>query len=148
METKKSKKKGMDLLTAVEQVVEFSKGSHLNEEFFKKAAKPLKFISEKMELTKEQSIMMALFIDNSNDSSITVSNFAKHLDCSMTKIIRLMNDVDGLEQKGLVLCSRDRQSVSYRVPLEVVEAFKHNEKYTPHEYIDLTWRASTIYLPG
>ena len=129
METKKSKKKGMDLLTAVEQVVEFSKGSHLNEEFFKNAAKPLKFISEKMELTKEQSIMMALFIDNSSDSSITVSDFAKHLDCSMTKIIRLMNDVDGLEQKGLVLCSRDRQSVSYRVPLDVVEAFKHNVKY-------------------
>ena len=138
METKKSKKKGMDLLTAVEQVVEFSKGSHLNEEFFKKAAKPLKFISEKMELTKEQSVMMSLFIDNSNDSSITVSDFAKHMDCSMTKIIRLMNDVDGLEQKGLVLCSRDRKSVSYRVPLEVVEAFKHNEKYAPREYHDLT----------
>ena len=138
MEAKKKNTRKMDLLLAVEQVVELSKGSHLNEEFFKKAAKPLKFISEKMELTKEQSIMMALFIDNSNDSSITVSNFAKHLDCSMTKIIRLMNDVDGLEQKGLVLCSRDRQSVSYRVPLEVVEAFKHNEKYTPREYIDLT----------
>ena len=138
METKKRTTRKMDLLTAVEQVVELSKGSHLNEEFFKKAAKPLKFISEKMELTKEQSVMMSLFIDNSNDSSITVSDFAKHLDCSMTKIIRLMNDVDGLEQKGLVLCSRDRQSVSYRVPLDVVEAFKHNEKYTPREYFDLT----------
>lgn len=96
METKKSKKKGMDLLTAVEQVVEFSKGSHLNEEFFKKAAKPLKFISKKMELTKEQSVMMSLFIDNSNDSSITVSDFARGRSRRSSTALRPLN----LNKKG------------------------------------------------
>ncbi|MBR4147363.1 MAG: ATP-binding protein [Bacteroidales bacterium] len=139
METKKRTTHKLDLLTAVEQVVELSKESHLDEEFFKKAAKPLKFISEKMELTKEQSLMLALFIDNSENSSITISDFAKHFQCSTTRIIRSMNDVDELVRKGFVLCSRNRRrNVSYRVPMDVVEAFKHNEKYTPREYFDLT----------
>ena len=138
METKKRNIKKMDLLTAVEQIVELSKGSHLDAEFFKKAARPLKVISEKMELTKEQSLMLSLFIDNSEDPSITISDFAKHLECSTTRIIRSMNDVDELVRKGFVLCSRNRRSISYRVPLDVVEAFKHNEKYTPRQYYDLS----------
>ena len=138
METKKRNTKKLDLLTAVEQVVELSKGSHLDDDFFKKAAKPLKYISEKLELTKEQSLMMALFIDNSEDTCIHINDFAKHLDCSTTRIIRTMNDIDELAHKGFVLCSRDRHNISYRVPMDVVEAFKHNEKYAPREYYDLT----------
>lgn len=138
METKKRNTKKMNLLTAVEQVVELSKGSHLDDDFFKKAAKPLKYISEKLELTKEQSLMMALFIDNSEDTCIHINDFAKHLDCSTTRIIRTMNDIDELAHKGFILCSRDRHNISYRVPMDVVEAFKHNEKYAPREYYDLT----------
>ena len=137
METKKRTTRKLDLLTAVEQVVELSKGSHLDAEFFKKAAKPLKVISEKMELTKEQSIMVALFIDNSNDSSIRISDFARHLECSTTRVIRLMSDIDELERRGLVCCCRERSGVTYRVPWEVVEAFKHNERYTPLDYSGL-----------
>ena len=53
METKKRTTRKLDLLTAVEKVVELSIGSHLDAEFFKKAAKPLKFISEKMELINQ-----------------------------------------------------------------------------------------------
>ena len=137
METKKRTTRKMDLLTAVEKIVELSKGSHLDAEFFKKAARPLKFISEKMELTKEQSIMVALFIDNSNDPSIRISDFARHLECSTTRVIRLMSDIDELERRGLVCCCRERSGITYRVPWDVVEAFKHNEKYTPRDYSGL-----------
>ena len=127
METKKTKKKGMDLLSAVEQIVELSKGSHLDAEFFKKAAKPLKFISEKMELTKEQSVMMSLFIDNSSDTSIRISDFAEKVECSTTRILRFMTDVDELANKGLIYTCRERKGISYRVPLDVIDAFKRNE---------------------
>ena len=128
----------MDLLTAVEQIVELSKNSHLNAEFFKKAAKPIKHLSEILELTEDQAVMMAVFIDNSSDTSIKVSDFASHFDCSTTRVIRLMSDVDELEKRGLVLCSRDRSGLTYRVPLDVIEAFKRNEKYKPRDCSGLT----------
>ncbi|MBR5911900.1 MAG: ATP-binding protein [Bacteroidales bacterium] len=137
METKKRMTRKLDLLTAVEQVVELSKGSRLDAEFFKKAAHPLKHLSERLEMTKEQSVMMALFIDNSNDTSIRNSDFSRHLECSTTRVIRLMSDIEELERRGLVCCRRDESDISYRVPWEVVEAFKRNEKYTPRDYSGL-----------
>ncbi|MBR5720304.1 MAG: AAA family ATPase [Bacteroidales bacterium] len=138
METKKRTTRKMDLLSAVEQVVELSKDSHLDEEFFKKAARPIKYIADKLELTKEQSIMVALFIDNCNDTSIRISDFARHLHCSTTRVIRLMSGIDELERRGLVCCCRERSGITYRVPWDVVEAFKRNEKYAPRDYSGLS----------
>ena len=45
----------MDLLTAVEQIVEKAQGSGLSSEFYRKAARPIKYVAEKMDLTREQS---------------------------------------------------------------------------------------------
>ena len=71
--------KKMDLLTAVEQIVEKAKDSGLSAEFYRKADRYIRYVSEKMELTKEQSVMMALFIDNSADDNISISDFGKFL---------------------------------------------------------------------
>jgi len=138
MEAKKRTTRKLDLLTAVEQVVELSKGSHIDAEFFKKAARPLKHIADKLELTKEQSAMISLFVDRSSDSCIRISEFATYLECSTTRILRYMKDIDVLESKGLVVCNRDRNGISYKVPWDVIDAFKRDEKYIPHDYSGLT----------
>lgn len=121
-------RKQMDLLTAVEQIVERAKGTGLSSEFYRKADRPIRHMAEKMELTKEQSVMMALFIDNSDDTSITISDFGKFLDCRTTRIIRYMPAIDVLEKRELVRCSRGDNRISYRVPIEVVDAFKNNQR--------------------
>ena len=123
----------MDLLNAVEQIVGLAKGSHLEKEFFTKVAKPLKFVADKMELTKEQSLMLALFVDNSSNSRITVSDFATFLDCSTTRILRLLNEIDELERRGLVCRSCSRNGTTYRVPMEVVDALRKDEKFVPQD---------------
>jgi ATPases of the AAA+ class len=128
----------MDLLSAIEQIVEKAKDSKLSPEFYRKASRYIKYVSEKLELTKEQSVMMALFIDNSEDSSITISDFGKYVGCSTTRLIRYMNDIDVLEKREMVRCCRDRRGISYRVPLEVIESFKHNDKYVPADCSGLT----------
>ena len=122
-------RKKLDLLTAVEQIVEKAKGTGLSSDFYRKADKYIKYVAEKMELTKEQSVMMALFVDNSDDTSITISDFGKFLDCRTTRIIWYMQEIDVLEKRELIRCSRDGNRITYRVPLEVIEAFKNNEKY-------------------
>ena len=116
--------KKMDLLTAVEQIVEKAKGTGLSSEFYRKADRYIKYVSEKMKLTKKQSVMMALFIDNSSDSNISISDFGDFLDCRTTRIIRYMSDIDVLEGRELVRCCRNNNRLTYRVPMEVVEAFK------------------------
>ena len=121
----------MDLLLAVEKVIEKAKGSNLDGDFYKKVAKPIKYLSEKLDLTKEQSLLMALFIDNSSDNRISIKDLAKHLDCSTTKIIRLMNDIDELERKEFIIRSVSGRDIYYRVPWDVICAFRKNVKYEP-----------------
>ena len=124
----------MDLLMAIEQIVEKAKDSQLSKEFFRKADKYIKYVSGKLELTKEQSVMLALFINRSDDSSICISEISSDVKCSTVRILRYMSDIDELEKREFLRCCRDtgyRRSVSYRVPLDVIEAIQHDEKYVP-----------------
>jgi hypothetical protein len=124
--------KKLDLLTAVEQIVDKAKGSGLSREFYRKADKYIKYVSERLELSNEQSVMMSLFIDNSDDESIQISDFGKFLECRTTRLIKYMKDIDVLEKREFVKCNR-RHGLCYKVPIEVIEAFKNNEKFVPKD---------------
>ena len=140
MESKQ--KKQMDLLTAIEQIVEKAKDSKLSPEFYRKASRYIKYVSDKLDLTKEQSVMLALFVNRSDDSSIRISELSVDVKCSTIHILRYMNDIDVLEKREFVRCCRDinsyRKSISYRVPLDVIEAMKRDEKYVPRKCTGLT----------
>ena len=139
METKKKTKEEMNLITAVEQVVKLSKETHLSEEIFKKAAKPLKYISEKQEITMGQSVMLALFVEFFfTDSNTSLRDITEKFDCSSSTILRFMNDIDGLEQRGIVYCSRKRQLISYRLSMKVIDAFRKDEKFVPEKHVNIT----------
>ena len=134
-----AKRMKMDLLTAVELIVELAKDSQLNKEFYKKANKYIKYMSTKLELTKEQSVMMALFINHSDDNRILIRDISKDMDCSTIRILRYLKDIDELEKRELIRCCRERRSsLSYRVPYDVIEAFKRDEKYVPKKCKNLT----------
>ncbi len=135
---KKQKKSKLDLLSAVECIVDLAKNSQLSPEFYKKAARYIKYLGTRLSLTKEQSVMMALFIDMCNDSCIEVSDFAKYTGCRNTRIIRYTNDIDELVHRGLVVRRRSHRFLSYSVPLEVIEAFKLNEDFAPKSYTGLS----------
>lgn len=126
-----AKREKMDLLTAVEHIVAMAKGSGLKEEFFEKADKYVKYVAKKMELTKRQSVMMALFVENYYDEYIKIGDFGEYLECSKTRILHYMSDIDVLEKRELVICCRSDKRLSYRVPIEVVMAFRNDEKYVP-----------------
>ena len=134
-----AKRMKMDLLTAVELIVELAKDSQLNKEFYKKANKYIKYMSTKLELTKEQSVMMALFINHSDDNRILTRDISKDMDCSTIRILRYLKDIDELEKRELIRCCRERRSsLSFRVPYDVIEAFKRDEKYIPKKCTNLT----------
>ncbi|MBR6035639.1 MAG: AAA family ATPase [Bacteroidaceae bacterium] len=128
--------KNIDLLTAVEQIVDLAKESKLSKEFYRKADKYIKYISEKLELTKEQSVMIALFINWSDESCIHLKDISEYVKCPVVCILRY---TDILESRELIRCRRKRnERVSFRVPFDVVEAFKHDEKYVPRRCTNLT----------
>jgi AAA ATPase len=98
----------------------------------------IRYVSKKLDMTQEQSVLMSLFIDKSDHTPIYISELAKYMKCRTVRIIRYMPDIDELERRGLVRCSRSKRSLSYRVPIEVINAFKNNENYIPRNIHDLT----------
>ena len=131
-------RKKMDLLVAIEQIVDKAKGTGLSAEFFRKADRYIRYVSEVMELTKEQSVMLALFVDYSCDTDITISSFGEYLGCRTSRLLRYMNDIDVLEKRELIRGRHSHNDVTYRVPVELIEALKRNEKYVPKDYTGLT----------
>ena len=120
MERKKTMK--MNLLMAFEQIIEKAKYSQLSDEFYSDADKCIKYVSTKLGLTKEQSVMMALFLNKSDDSNIYISEIGDYVKCSTIRIMRYKNDIDVLENREYIRCCREKGRIRYRVPIDVVEA--------------------------
>ena len=135
-----ARKSNLDLLSAIEQIVEKANYSGLSSEFYRKADRYIKYVAEKLELTKEQSVMMALFIDQSDSREITISDFSNYLGCRTTRIIRYMPEIDMLEKRELIICKRNDNRITYRVPMEVIEAFKQNKKFKVRDCSGLSCR--------
>ena len=129
-----------DLLSEVEQIVELARESRLSQEFYRVADNHISYIADKLNLTKNQSVLLALFVDNSDDSSIELSDLSRYLGCSTTRMLRLSTEIDGLVESDYIRKGKTRGEVRYHVPQEVLESLKKNQPITRRciENLDLT----------
>ena len=127
-------------LTAnMERVVELATTLHLGE-MFDRVAKPyLGYIAERLSLTEKQALLLSLFLEKSNDRHITIDDFAELLECRTIRILSLMSETDELVVRGFVRRRKTSDgSLEFRMPMEVVMAFKDNKVYTPESTKGLT----------
>lgn len=117
------------ILEACEYIVELAQDSNLSEDFFRKAALQLRYISRKLKISAMQAALLAIFVDRSDDCRIRISEIARYCGCRTTRILRLQNEVDVLAQLHYLRVSRSRDNVSYRVPSEVIDALRANQPY-------------------
>lgn len=123
------KSKPKSILESFEYIVELAENSNLDDEFFQKAGAHIKYASRKLKLTPMQTVLLAMFVDRSEDRSIRISEIANYSGCRTTKILRLSDDVDVLEEKRYIRASRSRGNLSYRVPSDVLKSLRKNEQY-------------------
>ena len=127
--TQKNKK--LNLLEHIEQIVELSKESGLKTDFFVKAKKHIKYVNKVLNLNDIQTIFLSHFADRSDDKNILISEIAKFINCRNIKLLQFMDDIDVLEKRRFVRCSRDGDHISYRVPREVITALRENREFVP-----------------
>ena len=121
--------KPKSILEAFEHIVELVEDTNLGKDFFDNADAHIKYASRKLHLTPMQVVMLAMFVDRSEDRHIMISELARYIGCRTIKILRLSNEIDVLEAKHYVRASRGRDSLSYRVPSEVLKALRNNTPY-------------------
>ena len=125
--------KPKSILEAFEHIVEQAEGSRLSEEFFEQVLPLVKYASRKLKLGEIQTVLLAIFVDRSEDRRIMLSEIASFLKCRTTKILRLANFVDDLERHHYIRASRNGDSVTYRVPMKVLAALRENHPYVHTE---------------
>lgn len=125
--------KPKSVLEAFEYIVELAEDSNLDKEFIEKASTHIKYAVRKLKLTAMQVVLLAMFVDRSEDSRIMISEIAKYASCRTTKILRLSDDIDILESKHYLRASRCRKSLSYRVPGAVLKSLRKNQPYIHEE---------------
>lgn len=103
-ETIKARPKSV--LEAFEYIVEAAEDSKLSEEFFEKISIYVRYASRKLKLSPIQTVLLALFVDRSEDNSIRISEIASYTGCRTTKILRLSSEIDTLEEKHYLRASR------------------------------------------
>ena len=121
--------KPKSVLEAFEYIVELAENSNLNDEFFDKAGKHIRYASRKLKLTPMQTVMLTLFIDKSEESRILISELATYVGCRTTKFLRLSKDIDILDEKHYIVASRSHHQLSYRVPSGVIRVIKDGKPY-------------------
>ena len=129
----------MDLLQAFEIIVDKAKNSSLGEKFYEEADSYLGFVSDKLDISKRASTIMALFADRCDDSHIQFSDFTDFLGCRILSLLRYANEIQELVDKEYICRNRD-EGFYYTIPMEVMEAFQHNERYNPMDVEELTAR--------
>lgn len=126
----------MDLLQAFEIIVDKAKNSSLGEKFYEEADSYLGFVSDKLDISKRASAIMALFADRCDDSHIQFSDFTDFLGCRILSLLRYTNEIQELVDKEYICRNRD-EGFYYTIPVEV---FQHNERYNPMDVEELTAR--------
>lgn len=121
--------KPKSILESFEYIVELAENSNLGNDFFEKASTHIKYAVRKLKLTPMQVVLLSVFVDRSEDNRIMISEIAKYTGCRTTKILRLFNDIDILEEKRYIRASRSNNSLSYRVPVEVLNSLRKNQPY-------------------
>ena len=127
----KSKKAPTNLLDAFEKIVELSRDSELSPDFFKAARPEIRFISKKLSLTEMQSVLLSIFIDKSEDCRIRASEIASFLGIGTIRMLKNIDEIEGLVGKRYLKGSNRREDRTYRVPSQVLKAMRLNE---PFEY--------------
>ena len=125
-------KKIKSILEAFEYIVELAEDSNLDNDFLDKASTYIKYAASRLKLSAMQVVLLAMFVDRSEDCRIMISEIAKFAGCRTTKILRLSDDIDILESKHYLRASRSHKSLSYRVPGSVLKSLRKNQPYV-HE---------------
>ncbi|MDE6074190.1 MAG: hypothetical protein K2F80_06280, partial [Muribaculaceae bacterium] len=70
--------KPRNILESFEHIVELAEDSNLNNDFFEKADRQIKYAARKLKLSPMQTVLLSLFVDRSEDQRIMISELARY----------------------------------------------------------------------
>ena len=134
----KPKKKHRTLLSSIEEVVRLAKEHGIEDKFYEEADKELKYLSRVLLMSKEEALMLSLFMEMSPKWRTKISDISELLKISNIRVLSLMNVADELAQKGYVKKYDRNDDIYFVVPVDVIDCIRRNVVYMPKPMNNLT----------
>jgi hypothetical protein len=128
--------KDKSILDYINKIIEISRKNGI-EKCLIIGKKYLDFVTKKLGINPIKAILFSHFMENSNNSSIMLSENAQTIKCSNIKIIKYMIEYEEHEKKKLIRFSRG-EGISNRIPRNVWDSLRKNDEFKPEKLDNLT----------
>ena len=118
------------LLDAIEVIVERAADCGLSCGFYKSVDASLEYLSSRLEMTKNEALLLSVAINMGTDFRITLANIAEYFACSRIKVLKLAKDIDSLvERRYLRRVKMRERETTYTLHYEAIESIQNDEPY-------------------
>ena len=131
----------MNIISALDAVLENVSKSELSEKFFKSSARELAFLNKELGLTDIQIVVLALIVNAGRP--LSYGDMAKSLGISRLRMMSYTEEIEALVKEKLWLENRPIRHLAdycngFDVAPGVVDALRHNKPYVPEDLGGMT----------
>lgn len=130
--------KKLTMLEAISSIVDLAEDSELSDEFFQAADMFIRHLSDRMNITPIQAVLLALATEaGTTGDRTTLGDMARYVSCRNVKILQYQEELDDLVKRGFMRQGTRgmNREVCYLIPEAFIEAMKKNEAYTKPSYV-------------
>ena len=118
------------LLDAIEVIVERAADCGLSCGFYKSVDASLEYLSSRLEMTKNEALLLSVAVNMGTDFRITLANIAEYFACTRIKVLKLAKDIDSLvERRYLRRVKMRERETTYTLHYEAVESIQNDKPY-------------------
>jgi SpoVK/Ycf46/Vps4 family AAA+-type ATPase len=143
-ETVLQESKTLNMMEHIEKIISISKNSGFKPESMKRVKTHTDYVCEKLDITPEQAVLLAVIINNSDNGQAKLHEIAAHFKCTNIRLLCYRDDFENLKAKKLIKDLHEtnhfggNESTIYLVPDKVLECLQKGEKYIPETYKNYT----------
>ncbi len=123
------KEQPITLLDAIEQIAEQAKDSALSKAYYKRVTKPMEYVSQRLQLTDKQVVLLALLTNFYNEWN-TLSDLTEYTGCKRLQLLRYAPDLNVLRKMRMIRLLVHHNQEVYRISLDTLHAIQNNEEIT------------------
>lgn len=120
----------MTLLDAIEQIAEQAEDSGLSETYFKRVAHPISQVSERLQLSNKQTVLLALLTNFYNEWN-TLAKLTEYTGCKRLQMLRYAQNLNLLRKRHLIRVQTHHNKEVYRISTEALQAIQNDETPAP-----------------
>lgn len=127
------------LLDAIEVIVERAADCGLSCGFYKIVDSSLEYLSSRLEMTKNEALLLSVAVNMGTDFRITLANIAEYFACSRIKVLKLAKDLESLVGRSYLRRAKLRErETTYTLHYEAMESIQNDMPYARQPQSGLT----------